>query len=391
MRKCNLLILVLIPLFCIAQTSKELEKKRLEIERQIAEADKQLKETTRKKKNSITQLEILKKKIKDRKRLIRSIEKEVDFMEDKIYELEQTIGSKEKRVKQLQDDYARIIQKVHKAGGKDQFMSFIFAAEDFNQAYQRIRYLQQYSSNRKILVESIRQQQDSLLQIKEEKIQIKNAKLELLSEKKSENKKLSNEEKQKNQTVKTLSSQESELNKKIAANKKERERLNKAIEEAIKKEIEKEKSASETEAERVMTGDFASNKGKLPSPVRGIITGKFGKVEHPDFKGVIIENNGIDISTSEGSEVTASFKGTVSKVIIIPNAGKAVLVRHGNYRTVYHKLKEVYVKPGQEITAGQKLGSVLTDKASGESIFHFEIWKGTNKIDPLLWINQGSI
>jgi murein DD-endopeptidase MepM/ murein hydrolase activator NlpD len=138
-----------------------------------------------------------------------------------------------------------------------------------------------------------------------------------------------------------------------------------------------------------LNADFEKNKGKLPWPVeKGVITSRYGKQPHPVLPGIVIENNGIDITTEKGAGVRAVFRGEVSSVIVIPGAGKAVIVSHGAYRTVYSNLRDVSVVKGQKVETKQVVGTVLTD--DNGSVAHIEIWKITSeglvKVDPALWI-----
>jgi murein hydrolase activator len=136
-------------------------------------------------------------------------------------------------------------------------------------------------------------------------------------------------------------------------------------------------------------GDFASNKGNLPWPVsKGVIVEGFGEHEHPVIKGFTTFNNGIDISTSKGAQVRAIHSGEVTSVANFSSLGKLVIIRHGEYLTVYVHLGEVFVTQGQKINAKQAIGTVLFDENENKNILQLQVWKGQNKLNPSSWISN---
>jgi len=138
---------------------------------------------------------------------------------------------------------------------------------------------------------------------------------------------------------------------------------------------------------QMLSNSFEANKGKLPWPViEGVITAKFGQHNHPVLPGIVVNNNGIDISTSGGAKARAIFDGEVSSVAIIPGEGKVVMIRHGEYLSVYSYMSEVFVQKGDKISTKQELGILINDTGNSGTSVHIEIWKGMTKLNPEYWI-----
>jgi murein DD-endopeptidase MepM/ murein hydrolase activator NlpD len=138
---------------------------------------------------------------------------------------------------------------------------------------------------------------------------------------------------------------------------------------------------------------FISNRGKLPWPVeKGTITENYGKNAHPTFENVFTNNNGIDISAPKFSEIRAVFEGEVTSVLNIPGAGKVVILKHGNYRTVYSNLQNTYVKVGDKVSTKQGIGSLFVKPDYSVSVLHFEVHlvsgSGVQSLNPVHWINR---
>jgi septal ring factor EnvC (AmiA/AmiB activator) len=189
--------------------------------------------------------------------------------------------------------------------------------------------------------------------------------------------------------VGVLSKKEKSLNSELEEKKKIAKRLESEIKEIIKKEAEKNKYARLTPAEKIISEDFAKNRGSLPWPTeQGIITDKFGEHQHAVIQNLTVRNNGIDISSIPNSKVRAIFMGTVSKVFTIKGANTTVIIRHGNFYTVYHNLVNVRVKTGDRVTTKQYIGDIFTDSRNGETVLHFEIWEELDKKNPEEWLSN---
>ncbi len=374
------------------QERRKLEEKRKKIEQELEKANSLLKETQKNQENSLQQLTILSSKIKSREELIRTIRFEVNYIEKEIIQKNGVIQSMEKDLNNLKQEYAEMLRNAYKNRSDYQTIMFIVSSADFNQAYKRIKYLQQYSDYRKKQAKVISSTQVSLNSKINDLKRIKKSKLNLIGLENQEKNSLDKEKQDKQQTLNKLKSKEKEIKKEIQKKSNEVAALKKAIEDAIAKEIEAAKKRTLTDKEKKedlkLMSDFEKNKGAFPWPVnQGIITGRFGKQNHEVLDNIQINNNGIDISVSQGSDALAIFEGVVTKVIVIPNAGKAVLVRHGEYLSVYFQLQEVFVKAGDKINVREKLGSIITNEY-GKTELHFELWKGKTILDPSLWLKN---
>jgi len=366
--------------FCspaFSQSRSELEKQKSKLKEELEYKSLLLGETQASKKKSINQLALLDNKIRQRETLIQTIRQEIGLINQKISETQSIIQALEADLKVLKEEYAKMVFFAYKnRSGYDRLM-FIFASEDFNQAYKRIKYLQQYSRFRKRQAEIILITQ-SELERKTRELQSRRAeKDKLLQSQEDEKNYLAQEKGQKKTLVASLSEKEKELKDEIEKKRKEAEK--------------KSGNFGLTPEAQALSNDFKNNQSKLPWPVsKGVITDRFGEHPHPVLRGIKIQNNGIDISTNKGETARAVFAGEVSSVIVIPGAGKAVLVRHGEYLTVYSNLQEVYVQKGDKVEIKQNLGVVLTDPDKNETKVHFEIWQGKTTLDPSSWIFKGS-
>lgn len=380
-----------------AQSKDELEKKKLKLQEEINYINELKKQTDRSKKLSLNQMVTLNKKINIREELINTIGKELNHIEVRINETQSVIESLQKDLIKLKIEYAKMIYSAYKTNNSYDKLMFIMAADDFNQAYLRLKYLQQYAEYRRTQAQLIVKTQQSLNDKLDELSKKKMNKEQLLAEKETEKGNLTKEKEEQAEVLNNLKDKEADLKKQLKKKQQDAEKLQKAIEDIIAAEIkkakEKAKSSGSSKAyeltpeELQLSTSFINNKGKLPWPCeRGVITSSFGEHPHPVLQGIKIKNNGIDISTQDGSQARAAFDGVVTGVISIPGAGKAVIVSHGEYRTVYSNLDEVYVKMKDKVTTKQSIGKILTDNSDSKTELHFEVWKWDQLQDPKLWL-----
>jgi septal ring factor EnvC (AmiA/AmiB activator) len=340
------------------------------------------------------------------------ISDEISGLDHSIGGINRHVDSLEIRMNELKRQYALMLYFAYKNQTAYSRLSFIFSARDFNQAYKRLKYLQQLSNYRVQQKNLIQQTQDSLSARIQELQGIRTDKSHLLTSQEKEKKNLNVEKKEQVTVLNNLASREKKLRSDLKEKQKQEEKLSRAIEDVIRKEIEsarlaaKKKSAStltastakkpeplttvsalnSTPEAQKLSNDFASNKGKLPWPVeQGFITSTFGRHSHPVWKDVVVNNNGVDINSQKGAKARSIFDGKVIRVIMVVDK-YAVLVQHGEYFTLYSNLKEVFVKAGEKVTTKQALGLVQTDDDDGKTEVHLEIWKGSNKMDPEYWI-----
>lgn len=400
-----ILLILLLNLFAFtrvaAQDSKaRLEQQKAKIEEEIQYTNKLLDQTKKSKQLTLNELVLIKKQISKREELIGSISNEIRALDKQIGQTNDTIQELNETIVRLKEEYARMIFNAQKNKSSYSRLMFIFSARDFNQAYQRTKYFQQYSSYRQNQVRVIKQNQEELNKkiALLEKQKKENVSLKRMEE--SEKQKLAKQKSQQDEAIKNLSKQEKELLKKIRENEKAAKRLQKAIEDLIAEEIRKAGEAAKkagtkpspenkfalTPAEMKLSSNFAGNRGKLPWPTeRGVIAATYGEHPHPVLKGIKTKNNGIDIATEKGHTARSVFDGEVTSTMTLPNYNNVVIIRHGEYLTVYSNLDELFVKKGDKIKTKQKLGVIYTDN-TGKTRMHFELWHGKTLQNPELWI-----
>lgn len=381
-----------------AQSKKELEDKKKKLQKEISLTNKLLNETKKNKELSLDELLKLKSKINARQGLISALNSEVRLYNNQIKQNIEVIASLEEDLKKLKSEYAKMIYYAYLHKNSYDKIMFIFASKSFNQAYKRLKYLQQYSEFRKNQANSIVKTQEELKLKITELDQVKQEKIALLSLEEQEKQKLAVEQVEKENVVKKLQGKEQQLKQDLAKKQEAASKLQKAIQKIIEEEIRKAREAAKkagntskgfpmTPEALKLSNSFAANKGKLPWPVlEGVITDRFGKHPHPVLTGIVINNNGIDISTTKGAIARAIFEGEVSSVAIIPGEGKVVMVRHGEYLSVYSYMTDVFVKKGDKVDTKQHLGTLVSEPGKSKTDVHLEIWKGMTKLNPEYWI-----
>lgn len=390
-------ILPLIFLFSltgIGQTQKELEAKRKKLDSEIAYTNKLLSETRSDKKNTLKELNLINIKISKREDLVGTLKKE-------IYSLSQNIENTEVTLTQLSDDldnlkvkYAKVAWHAYKYSNSYNKLVFLFSADDINQAYQRMRYLDQIADfirKEAITITETEKQKTTLLN----KFTSEKAKKKiLLDNEQNEIVKIEQEKSQKNRIKSKLQSQENKLRKTLRKKRKEGAKLDSKIQDIIAAEIAVKKDASTgktyglTPKEKTLSASFAGNRGKLPWPVeRGVISETYGVHNHPVLKKVKTKNNGVNIATSASSNARAVYNGKVVSITKISNSNTAVIIKHGEYFTVYSNLDKVYVTKGDMVKTKEAIGKIHTD-LKGNTELHFEVWKSRTKQNPAYWISK---
>jgi len=398
-------------LFCIASLSaqqpakvKELEKERLNTLAEIEKINKWLKENIQTTANALNHLNLLAQQIDSRKKVIQILDEEIVSIDNDISSKASQIASLENDLDTVKQQYAASIRKMYLHKNSQDNLLFILSAQNFTQSFHRILYLKAYSNWQRKQAELIVNKQNKINEEKTVLVASRNNKLNLLKAKQSEENQLNNEETRKKTEIKTLEKDKKKLQTDLAKKQKQADALNRQIERIIAEEIQKSEKAAKsktegtrtaeikggyamTEKERNLSSTFAGNKGRLPFPLRGdySIVGYFGVHYHRDFPKIVTQNNGIDIRTTAGNEARVVFNGVVSRIFTLPGYNNCIIVRHGNYMTLYCNLDQVYVKQGDNLTTGQTIGKIYTDTENYTTL-HFEIWKEQNKIDPLSWI-----
>jgi murein hydrolase activator len=385
------------------QSKKDLENKKKQIQKEIDYTNELLAETKKKKKHSLTELVALNKKISQREELIANINSQIYLLDQQIKENNEAIKGLQNDLTRLKAEYAKMIYYAYKNQDAYNRLVFIFASKDFEQAYMRLKYLQQYSDYRHRQAEKITHTRKSLNEKVQDLEAKKSDKRVLLTGEESEKKNLTSEKGEKEQVFTQLQEQESKLKKDLEKKKKDANNLQQAIQRAIQKELEKAQhdAAADnkpkpqklilTPESQQLSNSFASNKAKLPWPVvKGIISEHFGVHPHPLMPDIDINNNGIDITTNSGSLARAVFNGEVTAVGNMPAAGQFVIIRHGEFLTIYANLKDVYVKIGDKVTTKQNIGSITYDEEDNKTVLQFQLWKGQTKLDPETWIYKSN-
>ncbi|MEI7802894.1 MAG: peptidoglycan DD-metalloendopeptidase family protein [Bacteroidota bacterium] len=385
-----------------AQTKEELQKKKESILKEIDSMQKELDKTKKNKTSSLTEVKALQQKILSREKLIGNYNSQLNQIDSQIGETKSSIKTMDGNLSSLKKNYALMVYTAYKHRSTYSRLLFVLSASSFNDAVRRILYLRRYSAYRRTQADLIVQTKNTLSGKVKVLSKQKNEKKELLTQQQAEKDKLQKEKTDKDKVVKQLSSQEKKIKSDLAVKKKEQDKLNKLISDAIKKEIlastKKTTTTTTTSGTKTtttitstpeiaaMSSSFVANQGKFPWPVsEGIIIESFGTHPHPVLKNVTTKNNGCDIKTNAGANVRAIFKGTVVSVLANPGYHTAVIIRHGDYFTVYSNMASVTVKPNDKVETKQSIGRAYTDKEEGTMV-HLEIWKGTTLLDPENWL-----
>jgi len=407
------LTIVFILGFCLlanSQSKEDLQSKKAQIQKEIQLTNKLIKKAKKDKNQSINILSTLNKQIESRDEIIKTLDLEIkltivqiDNLKAEIKDTKQSIQDQQNLLDTLKKEYALMIRHAYHNRNSYDRLAFIFSSQSYNQAFKRIRYLQEYSQFRQKQVEEIkeveRQLSEELLSLKRQKVLLtvaKNERNTMLGESQIEINLLTQEKQSQNTFLSSLRKREKKLKKDLSKQQQLAKTLDDKIKKIIAEEIRKAKekanvgggvTLSLTPEEQQLADNFSSNKGKLPWPVeRGVIIERFGIQPHPALRGIEILNNGVKITTEEGSLVRAIFEGKVSRIIEIPGSGKAVIISHGDYFTVYSNLIEVFVKRGQTVGLKEDIARVFTKSSNKESITELQIWKGSEKLDPSSWL-----
>jgi len=396
----------------IGQDSRAtLNSEKRQLEKEIAEQRKLLQATQKNRAVSLREIELIKNQIRKQEKLIQTINDEIHFLDNQIAENTKELDALTKKLNLLTAEYEKAVYVAYKYRNALSKASFILSAQNFQQAAQRMNYLQEYSRTLNLQLKAILETKQKIKQ-KDERLNVqKQEKRSLIQDKNKEKDQLAKQQSEKNTIVTNLKKQESKINAEIKKRINRQKQIDAAIQRIIDAEIEKARKAEEakkkntktpaakatpatskpktlplTPEESALASNFESNRGKLPWPVeKGSIDLGFGTYSHPEVSSVQIINNGINIRTEKNAVVRAVFKGSVAGVYDI-DGGKVILIRHGNYISVYSGLASVDVKKGDQVNTKQSIGRILSDPSSPYSELHFEIRKDREPLNPALWI-----
>ncbi len=377
--------------FSFSQSIDEVKKKKEQAEKEISYLNKLLNSTRNNRSTTLQKLTIINQKIVKGKEIIQSLNDEVSYLEKLITDNERIKTHLESNRQKMMDFYAKMVYETWKKKNQSDKLVFIFSSTTLMQAYARYKYFDQVQDYSKRQIELIKAANDSLTTVNNKLnllVSEKNGKQNLIVAKNAE---LIREQNQANSYVNELKKKERELDKKLKAEIKKREvlanKLKSLIAAQAKKSGSKNSNYKLTPEEKLISDDFAKNKGKLPWPVEeGFVSEKFGVNVHPLFKQVKLTNDGITVTTSVGADVRSVFTGTVVEIMFIPGYNNVVMIRHGNYLTLYSNIIKVYIRKGDVIKLKQKIGKLASDNESSSTL-NFQIWRDKEKLDPQLWLS----
>ena len=412
MKKClkyGLLLLgtLFITLGGFAQRSKEsLEKEIKVLQKDIATANKLLKETSKNKEVTLNQVSLMDKKIKKRQRLINAYNEQIQVLEKNITQGEANIKALNGELKKLRQEYAKMVEFANKNRSHYDQLEFVFAAEDFNQAMRRLRYIQQFTEARKTKMDQISATQKKVSDEVDAQRQNREQQAMLLADEQNQQETLVKEKTELNAQVAQLKKKEGSIQQSIKEKQAQARKFQQEIDKIIAEEIRKANERAAKEASRNRTGNaakpdkmaltpsekalstsFSANKGRLPWPVeRGVISSSYGKHASAISNKVTVTNVGVNISTTENAKARSVFEGVVVTVVKPSASNMGVIIRHGDYFTVYSQLDEVYVNRGDKVKTKQDIGKIHTDKSEGKTELHFELRQGVETLNPSQWL-----
>ncbi|MEN3323855.1 peptidoglycan DD-metalloendopeptidase family protein [Mariniflexile soesokkakense] len=399
------IVLLLSFMFCsvfvFSQSAKqqELEARRQELRLEIQKIAQLRAENQSKEKSQLTLIQDFKHKIKVLDNLIKVTNQQANLITRDINYNQRKITSLRDELKVLKEDYAAMMVKSYKSRNQQSRIMFLLSANDFKQAYKRLQYMKQYTDHQKEQGETIKAKTAELQAINLELLKQQETKKKLIAENREVQKTLEGERKQHEELMKSIKKNISVYAAQIKQKQQEADRIDAEIDRIIKEAIAKSnlksgatitKSSSGfalTPEEKVLAANFVANKGKLPWPVeKGYVTLGYGTQPHPIDHSLTIKSNGVRIATEKGAKVFAVFNGEVSAVLKMKNVNPIVMVRHGDYLTLYKNLSTVYVKEGDKVSTKQAIGEVFTNPSNGETILSFSISKGTATENPASWV-----
>ena len=376
--------------FSFSQSINDIKKKKERTEKEIAYLNKLLKEADKDKSATVEKLTIINQKISKGKEMLQSLRNEAAYLQKLIADNTKIKTRLEHDKQQMLDLYSKMVYETWKKRGKYNHLIYIFSSSSLSQAYARYKYFEQIGDYSKTQIRKIESTNDSLTAVIKDLKVLVNQKNATQSKIAAQNNELLKEQNEANSYISELKKKEKDLSKKLKNEINNREHFNAELKKLIaaqtKKSGSKNSTYKQTPQEQLLSADFEKNKGKLPWPVeQGFISEKFGVNIHPVFKQVKLSNDGITITTSKNAAVRSVFGGVISEIMFIPGYNNVVIIRHGNYLTVYSNLVEVSVKKGDTVKVKQVIGK-LAESAKGNSTLNFQVWKDKVKLNPQVWL-----
>ena len=393
------LLLILAALFCalnLAAQNQSLDALRDEIRRaeeEIRATNELLAKTKKDKQVTQNQLKLIQNRIRNRKQIIANLEKQTQVINGDIGTKNDTVHAMQNELTQLRKEYADMVYAAYKNYKLNNFLVFLFASKDFNDATRRISYMRRYNRMRQQKAEQIKSVADSLhVQIGE----LENRKAELTKVRDTRTQEVSSlgkDEKQYQSSLSEINTKSGKLSSEIRKKQSQINKLQQRIQAIIAEEARKNratpKSAAQEEYIENLSGRVDQNKGLLPYPVRGgVIVDRYGVHPHATQKGLMVNNKGVNIASGSGAEVRAVFEGDITQIVFVQGLNNTVIIRHGNYLTTYSNLASVNVKTGDKVTLNQVIGRLSNSDDSDDCVLHFEIWKETENLNPEQWLRR---
>ena len=436
MKKLHIILVLLLlalvnPVYCQktkGKSKKQLQSEITSLQKEISTANQLLKKTKKDKEMTLNEVNLLDKKIKQREQLIKAYNEQIAVLDEEINAGQSNIKTLNADLGKLRKEYAKMITFANKNRSHYDKLGFVFASQSFNQAFRRLRYIREFSDARKVKMDQIASTERRISGEVEASQQAREEQAALLKDEKEQQEALKKEKEELNSQVAKLKKKEGNLQQDIKNKQQQTQKLQKAIDDIIAEEIRKanaeaerkrkeeakkkaaankdkgktatttapatpapskEKGMALTPSEQTLSSNFVNNKGKLPWPVeRGVVSSSYGKHASVVSSKVTVTNNGIDIATTEGAKARAVFDGEVASVAKLVGSNTVVIIRHGEYFTVYSNLENVTVKRGDKVKTKQNIGTVHTNKNENKTEIHFELLKEQSRQNPANWLSK---
>ena len=381
-----------------SKKQKELEVQRLRLKKEIKQINSILFNNIKTRKSALTQVEDLQVKLNVRLELIKVTNEQANLLTTRISINERNISTNRLELRNLKDEYANLIQKSYESKSLQNRLMFLFSSESFLQAYKRVQYLKQYASYRRKQGKAIANKTKLLQELNQTLNNEKAEKILLIEENRLVQQQIEKDAQDQKSLIKTLERKQTSLASQISKKEKQQKAIDREINRLIREAIaasnkalgkKRKKTFQLTPEAKLIADNFKANKGRLPWPLeKGVVVQGFGRQRHPVVKTTTIQSNGVILATEPLAQVRAVFEGEVMSVIVIKGSNPSVLIRHGNFITLYTNLAKLYVTKGEKVNAKQAIGEVFTNLQTGKTQFQFGIFNNVNALNPKEWVYQ---
>jgi septal ring factor EnvC (AmiA/AmiB activator) len=381
-----------------SKKQKELEAQRLRLKKEIKQINSILFKNIKTRKSALTQVEDLQVKLNVRLELIKVTNEQANLLTTRISINERNVSTNRLELRNLKDEYANLIQKSYESKSLQNRLMFLFSSESFLQAYKRVQYLKQYASYRRKQGIAISNKTKLLQELNQTLNDEKAEKILLIEENRLVQQQIEKDARDQKSLIKTLERKQTSLASQISKKEKQQKAIDREINRLIREAIaasnkalgkKRKKTFQLTPEAKLIADNFMANKGRLPWPLeKGIVVQGFGRQRHPVVKTTTIQSNGVILATEPLAQVRAVFEGEVMSVIVIKGSNPSVLIRHGNFITLYTNLAKLYVTKGEKVNAKQAIGEVFTNQQTGKTQFQFGIFNNVNALNPKEWVYQ---